>query len=46
MHAFWKVSDPQQRMGERVNFTKNIALLGSLLMFLVIPAPWPLGLAS
>jgi len=44
MHAFWKVADPQQRMGEQVNFSKNIALLGSLLMFLAIPRPWPISL--
>jgi len=34
MHAFWKVQDPQVKMGEMVNFMKNIALLGALLMFL------------
>jgi len=34
MHAFWKVQDPQARMGEMVNFMKNIALLGAVLMFL------------
>lgn len=44
MHAVWKVADPQQRMGEQVNFSKNIALLGSLLMFLAIPRPWPMSL--
>ncbi|HEV2498589.1 MAG TPA: DoxX family membrane protein [Terriglobia bacterium] len=44
MHAFWKVEDPVARMGERVNFMKNLALLGALLMMLAIPAPWPLSL--
>lgn len=44
MHAFWKVGDPAARMAERVNFMKNLALLGALLMMLVIPAPWPLSL--
>jgi len=34
MHAFWKISDPMQKMGEQVNFTKNMALIGALLMFL------------
>ena len=43
MHAFWKVSDPMARMAEMVNFTKNLALLGSSLMFLAIPEPWPLS---
>jgi len=41
MHQFWRVSDPMQKMGEQVNFMKNVALLGSTLMFLVIPRPWP-----
>ncbi len=45
MHAFWKITDPQQRMGEQVNFLKNIALLGALLMFLAIPTPWPTSLS-
>jgi hypothetical protein len=26
------------------NFTKNMGLLGALLMLLVIPGPWPLSL--
>jgi uncharacterized membrane protein YphA (DoxX/SURF4 family) len=34
MHQFWKVSDPMHRMGERINFTKNLALIGALLMML------------
>jgi putative oxidoreductase len=29
MHNFWRVEDPQQRMHEFVNFTKNIALIGA-----------------
>jgi len=41
MHQFWKVQDPTQKMGEQVNFMKNVALLGSTLMFLVIVRPWP-----
>lgn len=40
MHAFWKIQDAQMRMGERVNFTKNVALLGAVLMLLSIPEPW------
>jgi hypothetical protein len=26
---------------EMINFTKNLALLGSTVMFLAIPQPWP-----
>lgn len=44
MHAYWKVPDPMARIGERVNFTKNLALLGYTLMLLAIPRPWPLSL--
>ena len=32
MHAFWRVSDPQQRTGEMVNFMKNMALVGATLL--------------
>jgi putative oxidoreductase len=44
MHAFWKVQDPMARMGEKVNFTKNVALLGAALSLLAIPQPWTVSL--
>jgi uncharacterized membrane protein YphA (DoxX/SURF4 family) len=44
MHAFWKVQDAQLKMGEMVNFTKNLALLGAVLMLLSIPEPWSTSL--
>jgi len=44
MHNFWTVQDPQMKMGEMVNFMKNMGLLGLLLMLLAIPQPWPMGL--
>jgi uncharacterized membrane protein YphA (DoxX/SURF4 family) len=34
MHAFWKVQDAQAKMGEMINFMKNIALLGAVLILL------------
>ena len=34
MHQFWKVSDPAHKMNEQINFMKNIALIGALLMML------------
>jgi len=34
MHAFWKVQDPTAKMGEMINFTKNLALLGAVLILL------------
>jgi len=44
MHRYWEVADPMARMGEHVNFYKNLALLGALLMLLGIPTPWVLVL--
>ncbi len=41
MHAFWTDTNPAARMADTINFTKNMALLGSSLMFLAIPRPWP-----
>jgi putative oxidoreductase len=41
MHAFWADRDPMQRQNDLINFTKNVALLGSSLMFLAVPRPWP-----
>lgn len=40
MHAFWNIADPMAKMGDMVNFTKNMALLGASLMLLAIPTPW------
>ena len=34
MHAFWKVQDPMAKMSEMINFTKNFALLGAVLILL------------
>lgn len=31
MHAFWKQTDPQARMMEKIQFMKNTALLGAIL---------------
>lgn len=39
MHNFWAVPE-DQKMQEMVNFMKNMALLGSALMYLAIAAPW------
>ena len=43
IHNFWTVQDQQEKMGEMVNFLKNIAILGLLLMTLAIPRPWPMS---
>ena len=44
MHQYWKETDPMQKMGQQINFTKNIALLGAVLAYLFITLPWPLSL--
>ncbi len=44
MHRYWEVADPMARMGEHVNFYKNLGLLGAILMLLAIPLPWVLAL--
>jgi putative oxidoreductase len=44
IHNFWAIQDPQAKMGEMVNFEKNLAILGLLLMTLLIAQPWPLSL--
>ncbi len=44
MHNFWTVTDETQRLGEFINFSKNMALLGAALMLLAIPTPWPYSL--
>jgi uncharacterized membrane protein YphA (DoxX/SURF4 family) len=43
MHAFWKEHEPEQRMHEMVNFTKNMALIGASLIAAAVPEPWPMG---
>jgi uncharacterized membrane protein YphA (DoxX/SURF4 family) len=44
MHQFWKAAEPMARMGEEINFYKNLALLGAVLMLTAIPLPWALSL--
>ncbi len=34
MHAFWKISDHTQRMNDMIAFSKNMAIIGALLMML------------
>ena len=46
MHRFWDVQDPQQRMGETINFTKNMALVGAALMMMQLEEPWPASVDS
>lgn len=40
MHAYWKVTDSSMQMMDKINFFKNLALLGAVLMMLAVPGPW------
>jgi putative oxidoreductase len=39
IHKFWAVQEPQAKMMEMVQFMKNMALLGFVLMTVAIPRP-------
>lgn len=41
MHDFWTQEDPNQRMNEMINFSKNMALLGGALALMGVEEPWP-----
>ena len=32
IHAFWKVEDPMEKLGEQVHFSKDLALAGGALI--------------
>ncbi len=36
MHAYWKIDDPQEKINQNVNFTKNVALLGAALIIFYV----------
>jgi putative oxidoreductase len=44
IHGFWAISDPQAKMNEMINFTKNMGLLGAILIIMTYPGPWPYSL--
>lgn len=46
IHNFWTISDPMARMNEQVNFGKNVAMIGFLLMTLMINRPWYMSLGA
>ena len=43
MHNFWNIQDPNQRMNEMINFTKNLALLGGAIALMGVAEPWPVS---
>ena len=40
MHDYWNITDPMQAMPQKINFDKNIALIGAALLLLSLPLPW------
>jgi putative oxidoreductase len=43
MHNFWQHEDPEQRMNDMINFTKNMALLGGAMALMGVEEPWPVS---
>lgn len=41
MHDFWNATNPDARMADFGNFTKNIGLFGGACFAYAVPAPWP-----
>ena len=41
MHDFWKAEQPEQRMNDIINFTKNVALAGGAIALMGVEEPWP-----
>ena len=41
MHDFCRQDDPNKRMEDMIQVTKNMALLGGTLAFMAVEAPWP-----
>jgi putative oxidoreductase len=46
MHDFWRVHEPNQRMVEMINFSKNLALLGAALALMEVKEPWRASIES
>jgi uncharacterized membrane protein YphA (DoxX/SURF4 family) len=44
MHDYWNDDDPNIKMANQVNFRKNLALLGAVLIMYLIATPWPYSL--
>lgn len=40
IHAFWKETDPQQKINDQANFLKNVALAGATLALAGVDEPW------
>ena len=40
MHDFWRQEQPEQRMHDMVNFTKNLGLAGGAIALMGVEEPW------
>jgi putative oxidoreductase len=45
MHDFWKQEQPEMRMNDMINFTKNMALAGGAMALMGLDEPWPASVA-
>ena len=43
MHDFWRAEDPNQRMNDMINFSKNLALVGAAAALMAVEEPWPVS---
>lgn len=43
MHDFWRAEDPNQRMNDMINFSKNLALVGAAAALMGVEEPWPVS---
>jgi len=41
MHDFWKQEEPERKMNDMINFTKNMALVGGAMALMGVEEPWP-----
>ncbi|MEK7145934.1 MAG: DoxX family protein [Patescibacteria group bacterium] len=41
MHNFWAEKDAMSRMNSKIHFTKNLAILGAVLLALALVNSWP-----
>ena len=46
MHDFWKQQQPEQRMNDMINFTKNMALVGGAMALMGVEEPWPVSVPA
>jgi putative oxidoreductase len=46
MHDFWSKEDPNERMNDMVNFSKNLALAGGALALMGVEEPWEASISS